>query len=219
MALDDIRTRIRSAATAAGRNPDDITLIAISKVQPLERVEAVLEAGHRIFGENRVQEAGEKWPDFRERFDGVDLHLVGPLQSNKLNRALDLFDAIHSLDRDSLAKKLANAVQSRGGCPKLFVQVNVGREPQKAGVDPDGLEGFLKNCRDTLDLPISGLMTIPPADDEPEKWFGMLKQMAADQGLTELSMGMSGDFETAIAHGATHVRIGSAIFGERTTAG
>lgn len=219
MALDDIRSRIRSAATAAGRNPDDITLIAISKVQPLERVEAVLEAGHRIFGENRVQEAGEKWPDFRERFDGVDLHLVGPLQSNKLNRALDLFDAIHSLDRDSLAKKLANAVQSRGICPKLFVQVNVGREPQKAGVDPDGLEGFLKNCRDTLDLPISGLMTIPPADDEPEKWFGMLKQMAADQGLTELSMGMSGDFETAIAHGATHVRIGSAIFGARTTAG
>ncbi len=219
MALDDIRTRIRLAATAAGRNPDDITLIAISKVQPLERVEAVLEAGHRIFGENRVQEAGEKWPDFRERFDGVDLHLVGPLQSNKLNRALDLFDAIHSLDRDSLAKKLANAVQSRGSCPKLFVQVNVGREPQKAGIDPDGLEGFLKNCRDTLDLPISGLMTIPPADDEPEKWFGMLKQMAADQGLTELSMGMSGDFEAAIAHGATHVRIGSAIFGERTAAG
>ncbi len=219
MALDDIRTRIRLAATAAGRNPDDITLIAISKVQPLERVEAVLEAGHRIFGENRVQEAGEKWPDFRERFDGVDLHLVGPLQSNKLNRALDLFDAIHSLDRDSLAKKLANAVQSRGSCPKLFVQVNVGREPQKAGIDPDGLEGFLKNWRDTLDLPISGLMTIPPADDEPEKWFGMLKQMAADQGLTELSMGMSGDFEAAIAHGATHVRIGSAIFGERTAAG
>ncbi len=175
----------------------------------------MLEAGHRSFGENRVQEAEGRWPTLRETYGPIDLHLIGPLQTNKLGRALELFDAIHSLDRDSLARKLARAVQERGACPTLFVQVNTGREPQKAGIDPDALDAFLAACRTEYDLVLAGLMVIPPADEDPEPHFRMLAGMAARNGLSGLSMGMSGDFETAIACGATHVRVGSAIFGER----
>jgi pyridoxal phosphate enzyme (YggS family) len=217
MPLDDIRTRIAAALDRAGRPADAVTLIAVSKVQPLDRIEAVLAAGQRVFGENRVQEAEGKWPALRARFPDTLLHLVGPLQSNKLARALELFDAIHSLDRDSLARRLGAAVQARGACPTLFIQVNTGREPQKAGVDPDGLEALLAACRTSYDLPVFGLMAIPPADEDPAPHFARLADLAARHGLSGLSMGMSGDFEAAIAHGATHVRIGSALFGARAT--
>lgn len=219
MALDDIRARIDAALARAGRAPGSATLVAVSKVQPAPRVRAVLDAGQRVFGENRVQEAEGRWPPLRADYPGVELHLVGPLQTNKLARALALFDAIHSLDRDSLAAKLAAAVQARGACPALFVQVNTGREPQKAGIDPDDLDAFLARCRDTYDLAVSGLMVIPPVDDDPRPHFDMLAAMADRNGLAGLSMGMSDDFETAIDAGATHVRIGSAIFGARAPAG
>lgn len=219
MGLAEIRSRIAEALAAAHRGADDITLIAVSKVQPEDRIRAVLDAGHRCFGENRVQEADGRWPALRAEYGAIDLHLIGPLQSNKLGRALELFDAIHSLDRDSLAVKLSKAVQKRGACPTLFVQVNTGREPQKAGIDPDALDAFLATCRTTYDLPLAGLMAIPPADEDPEPHFRMLAEMAARNGLAGLSMGMSGDFETAIACGATHIRVGSAIFGARVSEG
>jgi pyridoxal phosphate enzyme (YggS family) len=214
MPLDDIRTRIAAALDRAGRPADAVTLIAVSKVQPLDRIEAVLAAGQRVFGENRVQEAEGKWPGLRARFPGRELHLVGPLQTNKLARALELFDAIHSLDRDRIARRIADAVQARGGCPTLFVQVNTGREPQKAGVDPDGLEALLAAC-EGYGLPVLGLMAIPPFGEDPEPHFARLAALAARHGLAGLSMGMSDDFERAIAHGATHVRVGSALFGAR----
>lgn len=217
MALDDIRSRIDAATRAAVRPAGSVTLVAVSKVQPAERVRSVLDAGQRVFGENRVQEAEQRWSPLREAYQGVSLHLVGPLQTNKLARALDLFDAIHSLDRDSLAERLGRAVQARGACPTLFVQVNTGREPQKIGVDPDRLDGFLAACR-RLDLPVYGLMAIPPAADDPAPHFETLRVLAAQHGLEGLSMGMSEDFETAIACGATHVRVGSAIFGTREPA-
>lgn len=219
MGLPDIRSRISDALTACGRDADDITLIAVSKVQPEERIRAVLDAGHRCFGENRVQEAEGRWPDLRAAYGAIDLHLIGPLQSNKVARALDLFDAIQSVDRDSLARKLSRAVQERGSCPTLFIQVNTGREPQKAGVDPEVLDAFLGTCTGSYDLPIAGLMAIPPADEDPEPHFRLLADLAARNDLKGLSMGMSGDFEKAIACGATHVRVGSAIFGERTSTG
>ncbi|MDK2775945.1 MAG: YggS family pyridoxal phosphate-dependent enzyme, partial [Tabrizicola sp.] len=189
-------------------------LIAVSKLQPADRVQAVLTAGHRLFGENYVQEAGEKWPAWRDRFPGVELHMIGPLQTNKAKVAVDLFQAIHTLDRPSLAQKLASLGQARGALPQLFVQVNTGAEPQKAGVLPGDLAAFLRDCR-TMDLSPVGLMCIPPEDQDSQPHFAMLARMAADQGLAGLSMGMSGDFETAIAQGATHVRVGSAIFGAR----
>ncbi len=215
MSLADIQERIAGAEVAAGRVAGSVKLIAVSKVQPDARVEAVLQQGHRLFGENRVQEAAGKWPAFRERFDGVQVHLIGPLQSNKVNQALGLFEAIHTLDREKLAKKLAGAVQARGACPELFIQVNTGEEPQKAGVLPAEVDGFVKTCREVYDLPVSGLMVIPPVDEEPSLHFALLRKMAERNGLANLSMGMSGDFERAIALGATHVRVGSAIFGER----
>ena len=218
MPLADIRARIAAALDRAGRPADAVTLVAISKVQPLDRIEAVLAAGQRVFGENRVQEAEGKWPALTSDFPGVELHLVGPLQSNKVARAVELFDAIHSLDRDSLARKLAAAVQERGACPTLFVQVNTGREPQKAGIDPDALDVFVARCRDTYDLAVAGLMVIPPVDDDPRPHFDALATMAERNGLSGLSMGMSDDFEAAIDAGATHVRVGSAIFGARSPA-
>lgn len=214
MGLTDIATRIAAAEAAAGRAPGSVTLIAVSKVQPLERLETVLTQGHRVFGENYVQEAAGKWPGFRARFPGVQVHMIGPLQTNKAKQALDLFDALHTLDRPSLAEKLAKLVQARGACPPLFVQVNTGAEPQKAGVLPDAVDGFITAAR-ALDLSLAGLMCIPPEDQDPAPHFAMLAGMAARHGLTGLSMGMSSDFETAIAHGATHVRVGSAIFGAR----
>ena len=217
MSLDEIKTRIAEAERAAGRAPGSVTLIAVSKVQPLERVEAVLEQGHRVFGENRVQEAAGKWPDFKDRFAGVELHLIGPLQSNKARQAMGLFDAIHSVDRPKLAKALARLAQEEGHCPELFIQVNTGEEPQKAGVLPEDTDALVAECR-ALDLPLRGLMCIPPVGEEPSLHFALLAKLAARNGLDGLSMGMSGDFETAIAQGATHVRVGSAIFGERSDA-
>jgi pyridoxal phosphate enzyme (YggS family) len=214
MGLAEISARLRACEAAHGRAPGSVTLIAVSKVQPAGRVEAVLQAGHRVFGENYVQEAAGKWPGWRDRFGGVELHMIGPLQTNKAKLAVDLFDVIHTLDRPSLAQKLASLAQARGACPQLFVQVNTGEEPQKAGVLPGDLAGFLKDCR-ALDLSPMGLMCIPPEGEDSTPHFAMLAAMAADHGLQGLSMGMSGDFEAAIAHGATHVRVGSAIFGER----
>ncbi len=214
MPLAEIRSRIAAALARAGRAPDAVTLVAVSKLQPLARVRAVLDGGQRVFGENRVQEAEGKWPALAAAFPGVELHLVGPLQSNKVARAVEFFDAIHSLDRDRLARRIADAVQAQGRCPTLFLQVNTGREPQKAGVDPDGLDALLTACAG-YGLPVFGLMAIPPADEDPEPHFALLAELAARCGLAGLSMGMSGDFERAIAHGATHVRVGSALFGER----
>jgi PLP dependent protein len=214
MSLEDVRSRLSAALALAGRAPDAATLVAVSKLQPVERVQAVLDAGQRVFGENRVQEAEGRWPGLAPEYGGVELHLVGPLQSNKVARAVELFDAIHSLDRDRLARRIADAAQAQGRCPKLFVQVNTGREPQKAGVEPEGLAALLAACLG-YDLPVAGLMCIPPVGEDPGPHFRLLAGLAAEHGLAGLSMGMSDDFETAIAHGATHVRIGSAVFGAR----
>jgi pyridoxal phosphate enzyme (YggS family) len=188
----------------------------VSKVQPLERVQAVLDAGHRLFGENRVQEAQGKWPAFRERYDGVELHLIGPLQTNKARAAVALFDAIQTLDRPSLAAKLADAMAATGRSPALYVQVNTGAEPQKAGVLPEAADGFIAACRGEYGLAVAGLMCIPPDGEDPRPHFRLLREIAARNGLSGLSMGMSGDFEAAVAEGATLVRVGSAIFGERS---
>lgn len=213
--MHDIKLRIQKAEQDAGRPAGAVSLIAVSKVQPLERVEAVLQEGHRVFGENRVQEAQAKWPDFRERFGPVELHLLGPLQSNKARAAMELCDVIHTLDRPKLAQALARLAQELGQCPDLFVQINTGEEPQKAGVSPADADSFIADAR-ALDLPVVGLMCIPPVEEAPSLHFALLAKIAERNGLTGLSMGMSADFEQAIAFGATHVRVGSAIFGERT---
>ncbi|RYG91512.1 YggS family pyridoxal phosphate-dependent enzyme [Loktanella sp. IMCC34160] len=214
MSLSEIKARIESATKEAGRAPGSVTLIAVSKVQPNERVAAVLDEGHRVFGENKVQEAAGKWPDFRKSYEGIELHLIGPLQTNKARQAMELAQAIHSVDRPKLANTLARLAQDMGHCPDLFIQVNTGEEPQKAGVLPAEVDGFVAECR-ALDLPVVGLMCIPPVDEEPSMHFALLAKMADRNGLAGLSMGMSGDFEKAISFGATHVRVGSAIFGER----
>ncbi|WP_299783928.1 YggS family pyridoxal phosphate-dependent enzyme [uncultured Marivita sp.] len=216
MGLTDITARIAKAAREADRDPADVTLIAVSKVQPNERVEAVLKEGHRSFGENRVQEAAGKWPDFRETYDGIDLHLIGPLQSNKARQAFELFDVIHTLDRPKLAKTFARLAQEMGHCPPLFIQVNTGEEPQKAGIAPADTDAFVEECR-ALDLPVQGLMCIPPVDETPSLHFALLRKLADRNGLSQMSMGMSDDFEQAIAFGATHIRVGSALFGARVT--
>jgi len=214
MGLAEIAARIAAAEVAAGRAAGSVTLIAVSKVQPLERVVAVLEQGHRTFGENYVQEAAGKWPDLRARFGAVAVHMIGPLQTNKAKLAVDLFDAIHTVDRPSLAEKLARLAQDRGHSPQLFLQVNTGEEPQKAGLLPADVDSFVASCR-VMDLPVQGLMCIPPEGEDATPHFATLAAMAARNGLTGLSMGMSGDFEAAITVGATHVRVGSAIFGAR----
>ena len=216
MSLQEIKTRITAAEAAADRPAGSVTLIAVSKVQPNDRVAAVLEEGQRCFGENRVQEAMGKWPDFAQRFTGLDLHLIGPLQTNKARQAMELFNAIQTLDRPKLAKSIARLAQELGACPDLFIQVNTGAEPQKAGILPAEADGFIADCR-ALDLPVRGLMCIPPVSEPAEAHFSQLARIAARNDLSGLSMGMSGDFEQAIAHGATHVRVGSAIFGTRTT--
>lgn len=216
MPLANIQTRIAKAEAAANRAPGSVNLIAVSKVQPDARVRAVLSEGHRLFGENRVQEAAGKWPAFRDAFDGVKVHLIGPLQTNKTRQAFELFEAIHSVDRPKLAKTIARIAQEEGRCPDLFIQINTGEEPQKAGVLPSDADAFIKDCL-AMDLPVQGLMCIPPVDEEPSLHFSLLARIAARNGLTGLSMGMSDDFETAIALGATHIRVGSAIFGERVT--
>ena len=214
MALEDIQADVARILTEAGRAPDAAKLIAVSKVQPNARVEAVLQAGHRSFGENRVQEAQGKWPDFKAQFEGVDLHLIGPLQSNKVRPAMELFDTIHTVDREKLARRIADMAQELGRCPDLFIQVNTGAEPQKAGILPTDADAFIQTAR-AMDLPLKGLMCIPPVDEEPSLHFALLGKIAARNGLSELSMGMSADYETALRLGATHIRVGSAIFGAR----
>ncbi|WP_370284884.1 YggS family pyridoxal phosphate-dependent enzyme [Pseudooceanicola nanhaiensis] len=214
MSLTEIRDQIAKAEADAGRAAGSVSLIAVSKMQPDARVEAVLKEGHRVFGENRVQEAAGKWPRFRESYDGIELHIIGPLQTNKARQAMELAQAIHSVDRPKLANTLARLAQEIGHCPDLFIQVNTGEEPQTAGVLPAETDEFVAECR-KLDLPVRGLMCIPPVEEEPTLHFALLARIAARNGLEGLSMGMSGDYVEAIRQGATHVRVGSAIFGAR----
>jgi PLP dependent protein len=214
MTLNIIKSKIKKAEKSAKRDIGSTELLAISKVQPNSRVLSVLEQGHKIFGENKVQESYVKWPAFREQFLNIKLHLIGPLQSNKVKQAVTLFDAIHTVDRLKLAQKLSNEVQSQGKAPDMFIQINTGEEEQKSGIIPSEADQFIKDCI-LLDLPIIGLMVIPPVNDEPSLHFGLLRKIAARNGLKGLSMGMSSDFESAIAMGATHIRVGSAIFGKR----
>ncbi len=213
--LNTISNRIDAAIAKAGRKTNSVALIAVSKIQPLNRIEAVLAQGHRVFGENRVQEAAGKWPGFKERYDGIELHLIGPLQTNKVRQAVELFDVIHSVDRPKLARKLADEMGQANKNIPCFLQINTGEEPQKAGCMPSDADAFISTCVNELQLDVAGLMCIPPANEEPSLHFSLLKKIAERNGLKGLSMGMSGDFETAIALGATHIRVGSAIFGAR----
>jgi len=214
MTLSVINSKIKQAENSAGRAIGSTQLIAVSKVQPNERVLSVLEQEHKVFGENKVQEAQGKWPAFRENFSNIKVHLIGPLQSNKVKQAVAMFDAIHTVDRLKLAQKLSNEVQIQGKSPEMFIQINTGEEKQKSGIIPSEADQFISDCF-SLDLPIKGLMVIPPINEEPTLHFALLRKIAHRNGLTGLSMGMSSDFESAIALGATHVRVGSAIFGER----
>lgn len=214
-ALGEVKDRIARACREAGREPASVTLIAVSKTFGADAIEAAIAAGQTTFGENRVQETKAKWPAIRAAHDGLSLHLIGPLQSNKAKEAVQLFDAIHSVDRPSLCEALKKEIEKQGRHPTLFVEINTGAETQKAGVLPQDADAFLKACRDTYGLTVSGLMCIPPLDDAPAPHFALTAKIAARNGLTLLSMGMSGDYETAIAFGATHVRVGSAIFGAR----
>lgn len=216
--LEQVRASIGRAASDYGRDPSSITLVAVSKTFPADAIEPVLAAGQRVFGENYVQEAKAKWPALRERHEGVELHMIGPLQSNKAKEAVELFDVIHTLDRSSLAQALAKEIAKQGKKPRLLVQVNTGEEPQKGGVIPGEVDAFLEACRSQYGLEIEGLMCIPPAEDPPSPHFALLNTIAKRHGLKWLSMGMSADFDAAIQLGATHVRVGSAIFGSRTKA-
>jgi pyridoxal phosphate enzyme (YggS family) len=218
-AIAAVRRDIDAACREAGRLPDGVTLLAVSKTYGAEAIEPVIAAGQRVFGENRVQEAEAKWPALRERYPDLSLHLIGALQSNKAKDALGLFDAIHSLDRPSLCVVLAKEIQKAGCAPLLFVQVNTGAEPQKGGVLPQETDAFIAACRTAYDLPIAGLMCIPPVDDAPAPHFALAAKIAARNGLILLSMGMSADFAIAIRFGATHVRVGTAIFGSRPKPG
>ncbi len=213
--LEDVRARIAHAARIAGRKADEVTLVAVSKTHPAERIVPLIAAGQRVFGENRVQEAEAKWPALREAYPDIELHLVGQLQSNKAEEAVALFDCIHSLDRSSLVAALAKAMDKQGRRVPCFVQVNIGAEEQKGGCAIADLPALLAEAR-AADLPLAGLMCVPPADIESAPFFALLDKLAADHGLAGRSMGMSEDFETAIQLGATHVRVGSALFGART---
>ena len=213
--LRQVKRRIVAAAERAGRDPAEIRLIVVSKTFGAAAIEPALQAGHRDFGENRVQEALGKWPGLRENYPDVRLHLVGPLQTNKARDAVALFDAVHSVDRERLAAELAKEMERQRRSLSLFVQVNTGEEPQKSGVAPEQTADFVNRCRAVHGLRIDGLMCLPPADDDPAPHFELLRRLAGGLGLPFLSMGMSGDFEMAITHGATHVRVGSAIFGAR----
>lgn len=211
-AYADVVDRIARAAQAAGRDPADVTLVAVSKMQPWEAIQPVLAAGQRVFGENRVQEAQARWAG---KADGLTLHLIGPLQTNKAREAVAFFHVIESVDREKLARALAEEVQKQGRAPRFYIQVNTGEEPQKAGIAPPEADGFIAACRQTYGLPPEGLMCIPPADEPAGPHFALLRKIAARNGLSKLSMGMSGDFETAVRFGATSVRVGSAVFGAR----
>ena len=214
-ALGAIRDRIARAGTDAGRPDGAVTLVCVSKTFPADVIAPVLAAGQRVFGENRVQEAEGKWPALRADYPDVELHLIGPLQSNKAREAVALFDVIETVDREKIAATLAAELQRAGKRPRLYVQVNTGAEPQKAGVLPDEADAFIARCRSVHGLEIAGLMCIPPADDQASPHFALLNQIAQRNGVADLSMGMSADFELAIQLGATHVRVGSAIFGAR----
>jgi pyridoxal phosphate enzyme (YggS family) len=213
--LSVVKAEIEKACREAGREPESVTLVAISKTFGVDAIRPMLQAGHRVFGENRVQEAKAKWPALRAEFPGVELHLVGPLQSNKAKEAVALFDAIHTVDRPKIAQALAEEIMKQGKRPRLFVEVNTGAEPQKAGVLPENADAFIAECRGKFGLAIEGLMCIPPLDEAPAPHFALTAKIAKRNGLALLSMGMSADFANAIAFGATHVRVGSAIFGER----
>ena len=214
MSLVEIKKRIHKTEVSFSRSVGSTKLIAVSKVQPNDRIKSVLDEGHRVFGENRIQEAQSKWPTFKQQYKDVELHIIGPLQTNKTRAAIELADSIHTLDRLKLATNMARLAQELGRCPELFVQVNTGGEEQKSGVLPTETEVFVKDCLD-MDLPITGLMCIPPIDEEASLHFALLKKLSENCGLKYLSMGMSADFEKAISFGATHIRVGSAIFGER----
>ncbi|HEX2840622.1 YggS family pyridoxal phosphate-dependent enzyme [Hyphomicrobium sp.] len=214
-ALADVKARIAEAARDAGRDPASVHLIAVTKTFGREDILPVLEAGHRLFGENRVQESKAKWPGLRQLYPDLALHLIGPLQSNKAREAVELFDAIHTVDRPKIAKTIADEQQRQGKALKLFIEVNTGEEPQKAGIPPKETAAFLAHCRRDLGLEIAGLMCIPPVEEEPAVHFAFLAKLAGDLGLPDLSMGMSSDFEAAAQFGATYVRVGSAIFGAR----
>jgi len=212
----EVLSAIADAESEAERDSGAVTLVAVSKTFPSEAIRPVLEAGHRQFGENRVQEAEEKWPGLRADFPDLSLHLIGPLQSNKTKNAVSLFDVIESVDRPKIAKAIAREADSQGKCPDLFIQINIGEESQKAGIPPAEADAFITTVRDDLGLPLKGLMCIPPHEEPPAPFFALMRKIAERNGLAALSMGMSADFETAIRFGATHVRVGSAIFGART---
>ncbi|MDJ0930520.1 YggS family pyridoxal phosphate-dependent enzyme [Breoghania sp.] len=213
--LAQIRDRIAVAERESNRAPGEVTLIAVSKTFDATDIQPIIDAGQRIFGENRVQEAQGKWPALKEAYPDIELHLIGPLQSNKTHDAVTLFDAIHTVDRDKIARAIAREMKAQGRTLKLFIQVNTGDEPQKAGVSPKDAGAFIKRCREEFGLTICGLMCIPPVDEEPAPHFALLEKIAQRNGIKGLSMGMSGDFETSVGHGASHVRVGSAIFGHR----
>ncbi|MBZ9815470.1 YggS family pyridoxal phosphate-dependent enzyme [Mesorhizobium sp. CA7] len=213
--LHAVRAKIANAEREAKRAPGAVTLVAVSKTFAAEDIRPVIEAGQRVFGENRVQEAQGKWPALKAAFADIELHLIGPLQSNKAKEAVALFDIIETVDREKIAAELSKEMARQGRAPKLYVQVNTGSEPQKAGIEPREAVAFVKRCRDMHGLAIQGLMCIPPADENPGPHFALLEKLAREAGVAKLSMGMSGDYETAIAFGATSVRVGSAIFGNR----
>jgi len=216
--LAAVKARMAGATTAAGRLAGDVRLVAVSKTKTAPEIQPVLAAGQRLFGENRVQEAAAKWPALRDQLPDIELHLIGPLQTNKVPEAVALFDVLQSLDREKLARALACEMTKRGRRPACFIQVNTGEEPQKAGIFPRHADSFIALCRGELGLPVAGLMCIPPVEEEPGRHFALLREIAGRNGLAGLSMGMSSDFETAIRCGATHIRVGTAIFGERAPA-
>lgn len=215
--LEQVWAAIAAAAVAADRKPDSVRLVAVSKTKPVEDIRLVINAGQRVFGENRVQEAQSKWPGLKAETPDLELHLIGPLQSNKTADAVALFDVIQTVDREKIAREIAREIEKQGKNPRLYVQVNTGSEPQKAGIEPDQAAAFLQLCRSELGLTISGLMCIPPVDENPGPHFALLSKLARENDIEILSMGMSDDFETAIGFGATEVRVGSAIFGARPT--
>src|SRR5262245_1886160 len=216
--LADVMRRIAQAARAAGRDPGQVTLVAVSKTHGADKVRELLVAGQRVFGENRVQEAEEKFPSLKAEYPDLELHLIGPLQTNKAREAVALFDVIQSVDRERLAAILAKEMVRAGRRPDCYIQVNTGEEPQKAGILPAEVDSFVAACRDTHQLPVVGLMCIPPVDEEPALHFALLAKMAARNGLSKVSMGMSHDYEAAVRLGATHVRVGTALFGQRGSA-
>lgn len=213
--LKEVRDRITAAEQVGKRPEGSVTLVAVSKTFEADAIRPVIEAGERVFGENRVQESQGKWPALKQEFEGIELHLIGPLQSNKAADAVALFDVIETVDREKIARALADEMKRQGRFPRLYVQVNTGMEPQKAGIAPDETAAFVRLCRDDLGLSVEGLMCIPPAEENPGPHFALLAKLAKECGVEKLSMGMSGDFETAVEFGATSVRVGSAVFGNR----